>query len=77
VAVLGAPVKVAIVVSETTDVCSTLESTGAPPVAVRMMVSGAGTIEVVTFTSFVEVLRSVLVTVLHSWNAGQKPFQNP
>ena len=75
--VLGNPVKVAVVVFEITDVCSTVESAGASPVAVRVTVVGAGLIEVVTVTSFVDVLRLVFVTGLGCWYAGQNPVQNP
>jgi hypothetical protein len=64
VVVLGAPVNVAVVVSDTTDVCSTVESAGALPVAVRVTVVGAAAIEFVTVTSFVDVLRLVFVTGL-------------
>lgn len=69
--------KVTVPVSETTVVCSTVESAGAPPVLVRVMVVRAGTIEVVTVTSFVDVLSSVFVTGFGGWYAGQKPLQKP
>jgi hypothetical protein len=77
--VLGLPVTVAVVVSEITDVCSTVISAGAPPVVVSVTVvgTGAGAIEVLIITSFVEVLRLVFVTGWGSLYAGQKPLQNP
>jgi hypothetical protein len=57
-------VKAAVVVSETTDVCKTVDRAGSSAVAVRVTVVGTEAIEVVTVMTFVEVLRLVLATGL-------------
>lgn len=75
--VLGSAEKVRVAVSETVVVCSTVESAGAAPVAVKVIVVGAGTMAVVTVTNFVDVLRSVLVTGFGGWHAEQKSLQKP
>lgn len=76
VLVLVSAVKVVIAVVETVDVCVTVLSVGAFPVAVRVTVVGLGAIVVVVKTVFVEVLRFVFVT---GWGKypGQKPLQKP
>jgi hypothetical protein len=60
-------VSVAVVVSVTTDVCNTVESVGTSPVTVPVTVVGAGTIELVTVTTLVAVLRVVFVTRFGSY----------
>lgn len=59
---VGASVTVVVAVSEIVVVCSTVESAGTSPVAVRVIVAGAGTTELVTVTSFVKVFKLVCVT---------------
>ena len=51
---------VSVAVSGTTVVCIIVEPAGAPPVIVRVMMVGAGMIEVVTVTNFVDVFKAGL-----------------